>query len=227
MRTPVHAAAKRGHAAMLVQRNTKNCEAHDATNKSIKVMLDPWSGGKINEQKMNRGWTLIWIWKFSHVMSHVCDVSLWMYIYRSAVDVAPGDSIQAMPFGRRRIRELDEAAVSGSAGWRHDDCTKWQGMLIYCHCLIGFVCECMCNWHLAGCGGASLASTPRENDELKMAHGINRCFHSIEGMWMDLRWSYSFPANTLANNRGLTWPKTLEGDWVAAILNRELQLVEL
>ena len=40
MRTPVHAAAKRGHAAMLVQRNTKNCEADFATNKMLKVMLD-------------------------------------------------------------------------------------------------------------------------------------------------------------------------------------------
>lgn len=171
------------------------------------------------EKSMNRRWIKVELWfEFGSSVTwcHMYVMYHFGCIYISAVDVAPGDSIQAMPFGRRRIRELDEAAVSGSAGWRHDDCTKWQGMLIYCHFFIGFVCECMCNWHLAVCGGASLASTPRENDELKMAHGINRCFHSIEKVWMDLRWSCSFPANTLANNRGLTWPKTLEGDWVAA-----------
>lgn len=41
MRTPVHAAAKRGHAAMFVQRNTKNCEAAERSAEQLPVDAQP------------------------------------------------------------------------------------------------------------------------------------------------------------------------------------------
>ena len=39
---PVHAAAKRGMAAMLVQRNTKNCEARRGITRSYGLPVVLW-----------------------------------------------------------------------------------------------------------------------------------------------------------------------------------------
>ena len=55
MRTAVHAAAKRGHAAMFVQRNTKNCEAFRGFSRLFLgsrghcVQAVPARGGRIRE----------------------------------------------------------------------------------------------------------------------------------------------------------------------------------